>query len=56
MFLFASGTDLAGTLAECVGFEVYFTDPDASYLLIHNHHDNVIACGRAKEWLEKQAR
>ncbi len=53
-FMFPSGKSVATVLADCIGFEVYFTDMAVSYLLIHNHHDCVIGCGEAKRWIEQR--
>ena len=33
--------------------EFYVTDENFTYLLCYNHHDYLIACGSAKEWLIK---
>lgn len=46
-------TSLTSLLNECSGFEFYLTDVTASYLLCFNHHDVLIGCGRAKEWVEQ---
>ncbi|MEZ6143188.1 MAG: DUF6756 family protein [Zavarzinella sp.] len=52
-FMFPSGQSAKIVLADCIGFEVYFTDTEVTYLLIHNHHDRVIGCGQAKVWMEQ---
>lgn len=54
MIVFRSGVDAVRVLSECYGFEVYFTDQQGSFLLIHNHHDCLIACGTAKEWTQER--
>ncbi len=52
VFCVPSGQDAVAILNDCYSFEVYYSDRDASYLLVHNHHDCVIACGLAKDWLQ----
>ena len=51
MFQFPPGTRLTPILEECPGFEFYVTDYAATYLLCFNHHDYLIAAGRAEAWL-----
>ncbi len=53
MYRVSSGVAAETILADCTGFEVYFTDRTVDYLLGHNHHDCVFACGTAKQWLEQ---
>lgn len=49
-FLVERGVEVEQILEDCTGFEVYFTDPNVSFLLIHNHHDCIFACGSARVW------
>ncbi len=55
MLLFLNGKDAAAVLADCFGFEVYFTNPAVDFFLAHKHHDSVIACGTAMDWLNAHA-
>ncbi len=49
-----SGPDLVKILGEMTGGEIYLTDPEFSYLLVHNHHDFLLSSGEAvSEWLSK---
>lgn len=50
-FLFDDGGNLMPVLAECYRFTFYLTDTNSSFLLAYNDHENLIACGSAKEWL-----
>lgn len=50
-FLFKNGDDLVAVLGETYGFEFYVTNKEKSYLLVFNHHDILMACGDAKNWL-----
>ena len=43
---------MVAILGETSLFEFYVTDKNASYLLAFNHHDYLIACGEAKNWLK----
>ena len=43
--------DLVAVLGETYGFEFYVTNKEKSYLLVFNHHDILMACGDAKNWL-----
>lgn len=54
-FLFYNGKDVVSVLNETYGFEFYLTDTRMEYLVCFNHHDQFIACGSAKEWLQKYA-
>lgn len=42
---------VSSLLSECTGFEFYLTDESTSYLLCFNHHDCLIGCGRARQWM-----
>lgn len=50
-FLFDDGRNIIPVLAECYRFTFYLTDSDGSFLLAYNDHENLIACGYAREWL-----
>ena len=53
---FAKGRGLI-SLLECVyGTEFYVTDESMSYMICFNHHDYLIAAGRATEWLKQHPR
>lgn len=45
------GTALSPILLETHLFEIYLTDSEASYILVFNDHDVLIAAGDAREWL-----
>ncbi|NLM35481.1 MAG: hypothetical protein GX206_08590 [Clostridiales bacterium] len=49
----SNGDDVVTILSETYGFEFYITNKEADYLLCFNHHDVLIACGSAKEWLRE---
>ena len=55
VFHFASGEALDEVLADTFGFELYVTDEEASFLLCFNHHDFLLASGKAVEWLRRRA-
>lgn len=46
-----NGKNLHRLLDEMYGFEFYVTDFETAYLLCFNHHDCLLACGAAKNWL-----
>jgi hypothetical protein len=50
-FLFNKGDDIVSILNETFGFEFYLTNQDTEYLVCFNHHDVLIACGLARDWL-----
>jgi hypothetical protein len=50
-FEFSTGTKLRDVLNDCPGFELYVTDREASFVLCHNHHDNLSGVGACREWL-----
>jgi len=52
-FKFFNGKDVDDVLGETFGFEFYLTNKTIDYVLCFNHHDVLIACGKAKEWLNK---
>lgn len=47
-----NGETLYKILAEMYGFEFYLTDFDATYMICFNHHNCLLGCGIAKEWVE----
>lgn len=51
-YVFLSGKDLVGILGEMYNVEFYVTNKDFEYLLTFNHHDFLIACGSAIDWLK----
>ena len=48
---FSCGNDVLVILEETYGFEFYITNKNAEYLLCFNHHNFLIACGSAEDWL-----
>lgn len=52
---FESGRDLGAVLDEMYLTEFYVTDDEATYLICFNHHDYLIAEGRAVGWLRLRA-
>lgn len=52
-FTFNKGSDVVSVLCETYGFEFYLTNKNFNYLLCFNHHDVLIGCGSAVEWLSK---
>ena len=52
-FFVQCGQDLVTILGEMYNCEFYVTNNSLSYLLCFNHHDVLIACGQAMEWLRK---
>jgi hypothetical protein len=52
MFHVPSGSSLDELLQNTFGFEFYVTDMDGAYLICFNHHDFLVCCGSAREWLE----
>lgn len=53
VYRFTNGDDVVAILSETYGFEFYITNRAVDYLLCFNHHDVLIACGNAKEWLKE---
>jgi hypothetical protein len=51
MFHFEDGGEITQVLHNCYGFVFYISNWNADFLLAYNDHDNLIACGEAKEWL-----
>ncbi len=52
-FTINKGSDVVSILSETYGFEFYLTNINFDYLLCFNHHDVLIGCGSAVEWLNK---
>lgn len=53
MFEISNGKDLQCILSETSGFEFYIIDKNCSYLICFNHHDALLACGNAAEWIKR---
>ena len=51
MFKLKARSKLSLLLGETYPFEVYLTDELVDFVLCFNHHDYLIATGRAKAWL-----
>ncbi|HYV44076.1 MAG TPA: hypothetical protein VFA20_04400 [Myxococcaceae bacterium] len=49
---FERGRDVVQVLGDVHRSEFYVTDPALSLMLCFNHHDFLIAAGRAAKWLE----
>lgn len=52
-FIFLNGEDIEAVLSETFGFEFYLTNKAMDYVICFNHHNFLIGCGRAIEWLKK---
>lgn len=52
---FANGKDVVTILENSFGFEFYITNAATDYVLCFNHHDYLIACGKAVKWLKIKA-
>jgi hypothetical protein len=52
-FKFDNASDVEAILAETFGFEFYLTNKATEYVLCFNHHNVLIACGKAIEWLKE---
>ncbi len=50
-FVVGGGEALVRLLGEMHRVEFYLTNMSTDYLLCFNHHDYLIACGAAREWL-----
>lgn len=53
---FAKGRSLVSLLEEMYGTEFYVTDNNITYMMCFDHHDYLVAAGRAKAWLEQRPR
>lgn len=47
-----NGNDLYRILYEMYGFEFYITNYETNYVICFNHHDCLIGCGMARNWIE----
>lgn len=47
-----NGTELYKLLNEMFGFEFYITNFETDYLICFNHHDCLLGCGAAKNWIK----
>lgn len=52
IYSFPKGDDVVAILSETYGYEYYITNRAVDYLLCFNHHDVLITCVNAKEWLK----
>lgn len=46
------GEDLYKILYNTYGFEFYITDKNTQYLICFNHHECLLGCGTAREWID----
>lgn len=51
VFALPNGKALTDILSETFNIEFYITNKAGDYLLCFNHHDYLIACGNAENWL-----
>lgn len=51
MLVINNGQILYKILSEMFAFEFYITDFQASFLICFNHHDCLLCCGAAQNWL-----
>ena len=54
MFLFERGEEVASVLPESYYSDIYLTDPDATYLLCHDHEDGFYVTGTAVQWMRER--
>ena len=54
MFLFERGEEVASVLPESYYSDIYLTDPDATYLLCHDHEDGFYVTGTAVRWIRER--
>lgn len=52
VILISNGNDLYKLLNMMFGFEFYITNFETDYLVCFNHHDCLLGCGTAKNWIE----
>ena len=52
VFLFNEGRQAIESLEEIPRVEFYLADPGLSFLLCFNHHDFLIGCGSAADWVD----
>ena len=53
IIVFKGGNDLYKLLSEMYGFEFYITNFTTENLICFNHHDCLMGCGTAKNWVNK---
>jgi hypothetical protein len=53
MFVTQDGDHLTSILGNSYQYEFYVSDMEQSYLLVHTHHDVLIAAGAAAAWLKQ---
>jgi hypothetical protein len=54
VFELSSGAAVSLVLGECFMFEFYLTNAELDYLICHNHHDVIVACGSAAPMLTQR--
>lgn len=52
VLVISDGKSLYKLLDDMFGFEFYITNFETNYLLCFNHHDCILGCGTAKNWIE----
>lgn len=52
MLVINDGNALYKLLSEMFGFEFYITNFKTNYVLCFNHHDCLVGCGTAAEWIK----
>ena len=52
-FEFCDKRDIVTILHNTYGFEFYLTNKKLDYVICFNHHDYLIACGKAIKWLKE---
>lgn len=52
-FEFCSRKDIVTILYNTYGFEFYLTNKTVDYVMCFNHHDYLVVCGKAIEWLKE---
>lgn len=52
MIVINNGQILYKILSEMFAFEFYITNFETNFLICFNHHDCLLCCGRAKNWLD----
>ena len=53
MIVINNGQTLYKIISEMFAFEFYITDFETNFLICFNHHDCLLCCGTAKNWLDK---
>lgn len=52
-FIISGGENIVNILSETFNVEFYLTNKELDYLICFNHHDVLIASGKAKRWLRR---